>query len=184
MKSCCFIGHRKIDADDNLKKSITDCVKNLISVGVEVFAFGSRSEFNDLCYDAVSELKSSYPNIVRVNFTCAHEAFISQADKQRVEQTFNKVFNRTANFQAFEQEIEHKNKYTAGKGAYIERNYAMIDYCDICVFYYNKNYMPPIRKHSKHDLLPYQPKSGTELAYKYAKQKHKKIINLYKISKR
>ena len=55
----------------------------------------------------------------------------------------------------------------------------MIKASDFCVFYYNEEYKPPLRKPSKNALFPYQPKSGTMLAYQYAKQKKKEIINLY-----
>ena len=87
-------------------------------------------------------------------------------------------------------------KYTSGKASYVERNQAMIDnsdYCifyvernqamidnsDYCIFYYNENYKPKPRKQSKQDINYYQLKSGTALTYKYAKQKKKKIINIF-----
>ncbi len=55
----------------------------------------------------------------------------------------------------------------------------MIDASDICIFYYNESYQPPLRKNSKKDYTSYQPKSGTGIAFAYAKQKKKKIINLF-----
>ena len=61
----------------------------------------------------------------------------------------------------------------------MERNEEMIKASDFCVFYYDEEYKPPLRKQSKNALFPYQPKSGTMLAYQYAKQKKKEIINLY-----
>ena len=69
----------------------------------------------------------------------------------------------------------HKTKNTAGRAAYIERNYAMINDSDYCLFYYNKNYLPSQRKYKKRCINYYQPKSGTAIAYKYAKQKSKHI---------
>ena len=53
----------------------------------------------------------------------------------------------------------------------------MIDRSDYCVFYYNPNYLPNMRKVSKQSLY-YQPKSGTKLAYDYAVKKGKSIMNL------
>ena len=44
----------------------------------------------------------------------------------------------------------------------------MIKECDICVFYYNKNYMPPKRKSCNRAVSYYIPKSGTALAYDFA----------------
>ncbi len=77
-----------------------------------------------------------------------------------------------------EEEVEYKNKWTSNKASYIERNFAMIDASDICVFYYDENYKPLLRKYSKKCIGYYQPKSGTALAYKYAKQKNKIIYNV------
>ena len=78
-----------------------------------------------------------------------------------------------------DEEFEHKTKYTSGKASYAERNQAMIDNSDYCIFYYNENYKPQPRKQSKRDITYYQPKSGTAFAYKYAKQKKKEIINIF-----
>ena len=67
----------------------------------------------------------------------------------------------------------------AGKAAYVERNQAMIRASDFCVFYFNDEYLPESRKESKKAITSYQPKSGTRLAFDYAKANGKTIINLY-----
>ena len=71
----------------------------------------------------------------------------------------------------------------AGKASYEERNQAMINASDFCVFYYDESYKPPLRK-QKRSLTSEQPNSGTKLAYKYALRKSKNgsitIINIYK----
>lgn len=68
----------------------------------------------------------------------------------------------------FEEEFENKTKYKARKASYIERNYAMINDSDFCVFYYNEKYVPLTKTNS-----------GTKIAYDYAISKHKKVINLF-----
>lgn len=60
-----------------------------------------------------------------------------------------------------------------------KRNQAMIMDSDICVFYCNNEYKPERRKESKRSIGTYQPKSGTLLAYEFAIQKEKEIINLF-----
>ena len=55
----------------------------------------------------------------------------------------------------------------------------MIDASDICELYYNKNYLPPKRKQSNINIIDYQPKSGTAIAYAYATQKKKMIYNMF-----
>ncbi len=74
-------------------------------------------------------------------------------------------------------EIIFKNKYTAGKSSYIERNYQMIDSSSFCIFYYNKNYIPSIINNNSKIIR--SSKSGTKLAYQYAFRNNKNIINLY-----
>lgn len=78
----------------------------------------------------------------------------------------------------FDEEYDHPTKYTSGKASYVERNQAMINDSDYCIFYYDKNYQPGMRKYSKRSIGYYQPKSGTALAYAYARQKKKIIINV------
>ncbi|MCH5157787.1 MAG: hypothetical protein J1F33_01195 [Clostridiales bacterium] len=79
----------------------------------------------------------------------------------------------------YEETICSQKSPTANKNAYIMRNQEMIDNSDVCVFYYNKDYLPPKQKPSNKYLPKHQPKSGTAIAYTYATQKKKTIINLY-----
>ena len=93
---------------------------------------------------------------------CGHSITINK----RTEEIAFSVLKKEIKFLDFEEEYEHKTKYTAGKASYIERNTAMIDNSDYCIFYYDEN----ISKNYK---------SGTKIAYDYAKRKNKTIINLY-----
>ena len=61
---------------------------------------------------------------------------------------------------------------------YVERNQEMIDNSDFCIVYYRTEYKPPIKRNSIRHLADYQPKSGTKIAYDYAKKKRKTIISL------
>ena len=56
----------------------------------------------------------------------------------------------------------------AGKAAYVERNYEIIDNSSYRVIYYDENHMPTRRKNSKRDLFDYQHNSETKRAYNYA----------------
>ena len=68
----------------------------------------------------------------------------------------------------------------SGKASYIERNQAMIDDSDICIFYYDENYIPKQKRISNKSIVGlYTSKnSGTAIAYRYATQKAKHIINV------
>ena len=177
---CCFIGHRKIIETKELKQRLQNTIENLIKEKqVRTFIFGSRSEFNFLCHKIVSDLMSKYPTIERVIYTCKSEFAVLKQDKKELEQIFSKALKQDITLCEYEKEIEHKTKFTSGKASYIERNKAMIDNSDYCIFYYDENYKPKTRKHKKNDVFEYQPNSGTSLAFQYAKQKNKNTINLF-----
>ena len=60
----------------------------------------------------------------------------------------------------------------------------MIDNSNFCIFYYNKDYIPPLKTKSRNDIFPPTKRnSGTKIAYEYALKKKKEIINLYKYCK-
>lgn len=62
-------------------------------------------------------------------------------------------------------------------------NYSLAEFHETNdVFYYNKDYLPPIRKAANKFLPDYQPKSGTAIAFEYAKAKKKRIVNLFEQS--
>lgn len=181
MKSCCFIGHRNTKLTDiellDLKNIIEDLIVNH---GVSRFLFGSKSDFNYLCHDIVTQLKDEYPDISRCCYTCRSESCILEIERERLEKSYSAIIKKDIFLQGYEEEIEFKNKFNAGKASYIERNYEMINTSDFCIFYYNENYLP-IRRKSLKDLgISTQGNSGTKLSFKYAKSKKKNIINIFK----
>lgn len=178
-KTCCFIGHRKIKITEELTKEIYDYVEHLIVCeNVKRFLFGSKSEFDELCHRIITELKEKYREIKRVGYTCRGESVIKESEREKWEKIYSDIEKREVRLFGVEEEFEHKNKYVACKGAYIERNQAMIDDSDYCLFYYNEHYVA--MQIENNVLLQIPPKSGTAIAYKYAKRKNKKIKNFYK----
>ncbi|MBR7110520.1 MAG: hypothetical protein IKC83_01470 [Clostridia bacterium] len=167
-KCCSFFGHRKIEYSEELKEKLKSLIIDLIeNKKVNDFLFGSKSEFNSLCLKVVSELKELYPFLNRVGYTCRSESFILEREKEEWKMLFSDVLKSERNFDCVDEEFEHKNKFVAGKGSYVERNYAMIDDSNYCVFYYNPRYTISNKK------------SGTKIAYEYAKRKKKEIFNLF-----
>ncbi|MBQ8295106.1 MAG: hypothetical protein IJX87_01590 [Clostridia bacterium] len=167
MKTCCFIGHRNTKATPELRESLTNAVRRLITEkSVNQFLFGSKSRFDDLCQEVVKELREEYPNIKRV--------YVRMYYPELGEPYIGYILRD------FEDTYMPERIENAGKASYVERNQEMINASDFCVFYYDEEYKPPLRKQSRRSLTSYQPKSGTKLAYEYAKQKKKEIINLYR----
>lgn len=166
MKAC-FIGHTSVEKTEQLISSLKETVLNLIHKGFDVFLFGSKSEFDNLSWDVVTELRNEYPYIKRVYVRAAFQYI----DKFYEEYLLN----------FYEETYYPKKVEKVGKCSYIERNYDMIDNSTCCVFYYNENYIVPLKQSKNETLLPAKMRnSGTEIAYKYAIKKEKQIINLYR----
>ncbi len=165
-RNCCFLGHRKIEITNELREFLFCTIKRLIEEeNIDTFLFGSKSQFNDLCYETVSELRKNHPYIkriyVRAQFPYINSDYLSYLT-ERYEETYFP-----------------NNILKAGKSSYVERNYEMINKSKFCIFYLNDNYSPPKRKKSNKDITHYQPRSGTKIAYDYALKKHKAIINVF-----
>lgn len=180
-KVCSFFGHRTIKITKELKEKVKKVIEDLIvNHNVLTFLFGSRSDFDYLCHLVVTELKEKYPNIKRVAYTCRSETCTLESERAHWEEVYSHFRKEKVTLLGVEEEFEYKSKYTSGRAGYVERNQAMINDSDYCVFYYDENYQPEMRKYSKRSIGYYQPKSGTALAYAYAKQKKKFILNIKK----
>lgn len=179
-KSCCFIGHRKIEVTESLKQSLKDTIINLItSHNVLYFLFGSKSEFNNLCYMIVNELKKQYQNIKTVAYTCNSEVCFLERERISWQNIYSHIEGAENQALIFDDEVKLKSQYSSGRTVYIERNKSMINDSDYCVFFYDDLYKPKIKQKSCY-LIKCLPNSGTALAYKYACSKKKMIINLHK----
>lgn len=162
---CCFIGHRRVGEKETLKLRIYSVTEKLINSGMRVFLFGDHSEFNDMCYEAVTELKSLYPQIVRVLYR----------------KDYPKADAYTLRFylDEFDDCICPDEVGYAGVAAYVERNRAMIVQSSVCVFYYDTDYRAISRRYVKNRIITCETKSGTKLAYDFAVSQNLKIINLF-----
>ena len=163
----CFIGHRTIQKNEKLKFSLKEIIVELINKGATTFLFGSMSEFDKLSWEIVSALKTNYSFIKRVYVRSAY---------QYIDKGYEKYLRKF-----YEETYFPPKLHNAGKYSYVERNYEMIDCSTHCVFYYDENYVPYLRRQTNRNaLLESKRKSGTKIAYEYAIKKNKKIINLHK----
>ena len=130
--TCCFIGHRKEKHQKELERQLLDVVRYLIAQNVTTFLFGVHFDFNTLCYGVVSELKETNPTIRRVHVRTDYP-------------------NADAYTMRFLTE-GYEDSISPDGIASVERNQTMILASDFCVFYYNENYLPDLRKASKKAL--------------------------------
>ena len=152
-KTCCFFGHRKINETEELKSKLKEIIEKLIvDEKVDTFLFGSKSRFNSLCLELVTEIKEKYPHIKRI-YVRAEYPYISDDYKKYL-------------LESYEDTYYPENIIGSGRAAYVERNYEMINKSLFCVVYYDEPNSPTARK------------SGTKIALDYAVRHKKAIINL------
>ena len=148
---CCFIGHREINVTDELKEKLRVVIERLIvDENIDSFLFGSKSQFDDLCYDIVTEIKKKYSHIKRI-FVMAEYPYIDESYKAHL-------------LECYEDTYFPKAVLGAGKASYVKRNCEMIENSCFCIVYYKEDYTPKGRK------------SGTKIALAYAEKKKKSII--------
>lgn len=151
--TCCFIGHREINETEELKSKLVEIIEKLIvDENIDTFLFGSKSRFDDLCYELVTQIKEKYPHIKRV-YVRSMYPYIEDDYEAFLLEDFEDTY--------FPEKIAG-----AGKASYVERNYEMIDKSRFCIFYYDEQIAPTTRK------------SGTKVAFNYAVKKGKQIINM------
>ncbi len=167
-RSCCFIGHRKIEDHEAVFEKVKAVVEDLIiNQNVRFFYFGSRSEFDDICHRAVTELQERYPFLVRINYNCKSEYVVKKEEKEELERIRKAIGKTDRPLKDFDGAKASERRLRAGRASYVERNEEMIADSDICVFFYREGTLP----------IAHQ-KSGTQIAFAYALAKKKPILNL------
>lgn len=158
--TCCVFGHRTINETVELRAKLTKTIERLITKeNVDTFLFGSKSRFNSLCYELVTNLKEKYPHIKRI-YVRAEFPVINDDYKAYL-------------LELYEDTFYPKKIKGSGMAAYVERNYEMIDKSKYCIVYYDEANALTTRK------------SGTRIALDYAdKQKRNIYVYLEKGSSR
>ena len=151
--TACFFGHRTINETEELKSKLIEIIEKLIvDENIDTFLFGSKSRFNRLCLELVTEIKEKYPHIKRV-YVRAEYPYISEHYIEYL-------------LESYEETYYPEHIRSSGRAAYVERNYEMINKSNYCIVYYDEPNTPTTRK------------SGTKIALDYAIKKGKQIINI------
>ena len=151
--TCCFFGHRRITESENLRSMLKEIIENLIVYEkIDTFLFGSKSRFDGLCLEVVTEIKEKYPHIRRVYV---------RAEYPDIGEDYRRYL-----LESYEDTYYPESIRNSGRAVYVERNYEMIDNSRICVVYYKGQSMAASRK------------SGTKIALDYAIKQGKTILNV------
>ena len=131
--TCCFFGHRTINETEKLKSKLIEIIENLIvNEKVDTFLFGSKSRFNSLCQETVTELKEKYPHIKRIYVRAEYPDINEQYTNYLLE--------------SYEDTYYPEHIRSSGKVAYVERNYEMINKSYYCIVYYDEQNAQPSAK--------------------------------------
>ena len=150
-----FIGHRNIKESEELEKRLTETVISLIErEGADVFYFGSKSAFDDLCLKVVTELKERYPHIKRVYARSMYE-YVDKSYEDYLLTLYDHTF--------FPNKVKG-----AGALSYVMRNCIMIDESDVLVTYFDEAHCRTMSRNS-----------GTKISVEYAIKKKKLVINVF-----
>lgn len=150
--TCCFIGHRTVNETDELRTKLTETIERLISdENVDTFLFGSKSRFDSLCLEIVSNLKEKYPYIKRIYV---------RAEFPVIDDDYKAYLLRS-----YEDTYYPKQIKNAGKAVYVERNFEMIDNSRFCIVYYNEETAPKTRKSGTRIALDYATKKGAQIIF-------------------
>lgn len=150
--TCCFFGHRTINETEELKMKLCETVERLIThEKVDTFLFGSKSRFDSLCLEIVTNLKEKYPHIKRVYV---------RAEFPVINERYHAYL-----LESYEETYYPEKIRGSGRAVYVERNCEMINQSLFCIVYYDECNAPTTRK------------SGTGIALDYAVKLKKEIIN-------
>ena len=163
MKSCSFFGHRDTPQTEELKQKVRETVKRLIvEDGIDTFLFGSRSNFDELCHVVVTELKEKYPYIRRIAYLCKHETACLVGTGMELKQKIKGIIGRDSYVGEYEEIKKSDRVNSAGRAAYVERNYWMINESDYSIIFL----------HSE------KQNSGTRVVYNYARKVDVRVLLL------
>lgn len=150
--TCCIFGHRTINETVELREKIIQTMERLITEEtVDTFLFGSKSRFDSLCLEIVTQLKEKYPHIKRV-YVRAEFPVINDDYKAYLLKLYDDTY--------YPESI-----MGTGRASYVERNYEMINNSRYCVIYYNDDYVPKKRKSGTKIALDYAVKNGREIFF-------------------
>lgn len=152
-KSCSVFGHSKIDITDRLTQKLKQIFENLITVEkVRHFYFGGLGDFDNLCWQIVTELKEKHQDITRTFclYDPRHKRLVKRP-KWLKNEDFEEIIYLDLDYDYWYTRIYY-------------RNCEIINRSDFVVFY-----------------VEHSEQSGSCKALQYAKKQHKQIINVSEI---
>lgn len=134
-KSCCFIGHNEVTFSPDFVEILKEEIENLIvKQNYGVFRFGGVGEFDYKCWKLVNELKEKYP-FIKTALCLWSGKYPWWAKKRKYDSI---------------EELPLDYDYWYSRLYY--RNTAMIDACDLSIFYVTNTENSGAYKAMKHAI--------------------------------
>ena len=149
-KICSFFGHREIIVTEELCATLTAEIEKTVDFGCRTFYFGGFGEFDALCYKIVTEIKEKNAFL---NLNRVYCVPIEKQLRKRV-----RYFDPAG----YEDIIFLEPSFGGWYKSIYYRNLAMIDISEYIIFYAEE-----------------RKTSGAYKAFKYAKRKKKRVVNLF-----
>ena len=123
-KICSFFGHRFVLDIKSVKEQLKTLLEKMITQeGVDIFYLGEQGDFEIIAAEVLSELKTSYPFIQKIEILC-----------------FAEQLNRNSKIQSDAFDYLDELDLCKRKARIIKRNQWVIDNRDILIFYVNTPY--------------------------------------------
>ena len=152
-KICSFFGHSEIEKTPELISATTNAINKAIEFGCRTFYFGGFGEFDELCYQIVSQIQAENPKLNLERIYCT------------TQERLVKKIQRNPNYKTYEQIIYLTPSFDGWYKSIYFRNCAMIDNSCYVIFFVQR-----------------QENSGAFKALKYAtKRKDLTIVNVYNL---
>ncbi len=146
----CFFGHRDTVITEPLKKRVYESIEEDITKGFDTFYFGGFGSFDELCYQVVTELKTTYTDIKRVYIL---------TDRRHLQESKRPKYLKDGDYEDF---VYICLPYDYWYTRLYYRNRAIIDQCDKSCFY-----------------VDHENDSGAYNALQYAIKKKKQVYNFF-----
>lgn len=153
----CFIGHRNVFNYNEIRKELYSIVEQEIKKGCKFFTMGTHGEFDEMALSVCRELRKVYTDIEIEVVITSFKTIEPIIDHDPIFGDEKYIPYSDVKTTMYDIEEEHY------KRKIIVSNQQMIDNCDTLICYVN----------------PTKTYGGAILAYKYAKKKGLRIVNLY-----
>lgn len=160
-KTCCFIAPYSTRlSDDDIKKLELILNDIVINANVRTFLFGFQTDIDFVCYRILKNIKDKYPNIKLIYLQKGFKNLIKKNYKDK--------------FKLYDKSYYPKKDACTGELSPFKRHEIYIDNSDYCIFYQRKD-DKDIKVFDSSNLPLDIDKT---IAYNYAMQKKKEIINI------